>query len=337
MAFHKKEFFKLTALVIFSTFIVLFSIELFFQITSPIKFQSLINDDTKTWSHGLQSDIFRPSKTLGYEFIPNLNLPEWQVKTNSLGMLDKERSEKKANGIYRIICLGDSTTANSEYTSILEGLLNEDKKRYEFEVWNCGVGGYGAIQYYRELKEKWLRCNPDMVIIGFCLNDFHTTPLIFKEKDHLVGYFPKKELIQKVNPILLKHSALYRFIVIKLISSKIETNGNIYKQISFYLRDMERMLLTQRVHFLIVILGLPQQYDSWAIHWKTDYEEIKRIIRDYNIDAVDLVPIFENNNPEGLKKVIGDEVHFNDMGSWLITQAIYNYIQENMDKSGYSQ
>lgn len=337
MPFHKKEFFKLTALVIFSTFIILFSIELVFQITSPIKFQSLINDDMKTWSRGLQSGIFRPSRTLGYEFIPNLNFPEWQVKTNSLGMLDKERSEKKANGIYRIICLGDSTTANSEYAGILEGLLNEDKKRYEFEVWNCGVEGYGATQYYRELKEKWLRCNPDMVIIGFCLNDFHTTPLIFKEKDHLVGYFPKKELIQKVSSILLKHSALYRFIVIKLISSKTETNGNMYKQIGFYLREMNELLLIQRVHFLIVILGLPRQYDSWAIHWKTDYGEIKRIVWDYNIETIDLVPIFESNNPEGLKKVIGDEVHFNNMGSRLIAQAIYNYIQRNADKLDYSQ
>ncbi len=337
MSFHKKEFFKLTALVIFSMFIVLFGVELVFQISSPIKFQSLINDDTKTWSRGLQSDIFRPSKTLGYEFIPNINLPRWQVKTNSLGMLDKERSKEKAKGIYRIICLGDSTTANSEYAGILEGLLNEDKKGYGFEVWNCGVGGYGAIQYYRELKEKWLRCNPDMVIIGFCLNDFHTTPLIFKEKDSLVGYFPNEELIQKVSPFLLKHSALYRFIIIKLISSKIEPKGSIYKQVGFYLREMNELLLTQRIHFLIVILGLPQQHDSWAIHWKTDYEEIKKVIRDYNIDAIDLVPIFENNNPEGLKKVTGDEVHFNDMGSRLTAQAIYNYIQENMDKPGYSQ
>jgi len=75
-------------------------------------------------------------------------------------MLDKERTKDKPKETYRIICLGDSTTANSEYAAILEELLNKNTKKYSFEVWNCAVKGYSATQYYQALKEKWLRYNP---------------------------------------------------------------------------------------------------------------------------------------------------------------------------------
>ncbi|MFH2145719.1 MAG: SGNH/GDSL hydrolase family protein [Candidatus Omnitrophota bacterium] len=325
----KKGIFAKIALVVMSISFAFLAMEVTLRIIDPIKFQSLIDNTTKNWQAGLPCEIYRPSKTLGYEFIPNLNVPKWGVKTNSFGMLDKERTKEKFKDIYRIICLGDSTTANSEYVSILERLLNEGKKQFGFEIWNCGVGGYNAIQYYRALKEKWLRYNPDMVIIGFCLNDFYTTPLIFRKGDGLEGYFPRRELLPLVSPFLLKHSALYRVVISKLIFSKMDRDNNLHEQIGLYLKEMKELLSERQINFLIVIIGLPQRYDNWPRGWKVNYKEIKRFIKEYDINMLDTVPSFEEKNPEGLKKTFGDDLHFNTEGSQIIAEAIYAYLKQN--------
>jgi len=119
-------------------------------------------------TNGLLSEkCFIPSSGLGYEFTPNSILG-----TNSLGMFDKERTVFKPEGIFRIMCVGDSTTATSDYVGMLEALLNKNITGRRFEVLNCGVPGYGAIQYCRTIKDKWSEFSPDMIIIAFCLNDF---------------------------------------------------------------------------------------------------------------------------------------------------------------------
>lgn len=207
MVFFKKELLKIITLVIFSIILTLLGLELAFRIISPTKFNFFINHTTENWMDSdafLSNQVARSSKTLGYEWVPN-SKRGW-ININSLGMFDRERQKYKPKDIYRIICLGDSTTANSDYVRILEKLLNKNEGREKFEVWNCAVTGYNVIQYCRALEEKWLRYAPDMVIIGFCLNDFAPTPLAVRENNHVVGYFPHKEILPTVSPFLLKHS-----------------------------------------------------------------------------------------------------------------------------------
>ena len=256
MLLFRKELLGKISLFFISIIITLLISELIFRIFYPVKFYSFFDHSTKNWAR--TEDVFhrsvvRPSRTLGYELKPNSEF----FRTNSFGMMDKERTKDKPKGVYRIICLGDSTTANSDYARILEVLLNEGKKE-KFEVWNCGVLGYGAIQYFRGLKEKWLKYDSDMVIIGFCLNDFTTTPLLIREGEHFVGYFPNKEILPKVNPFLLKNSALYRFIVMRVFFSKKDYYDDTVKQIRSYLQEAKELLSARKIPFLIVVFGFAE-------------------------------------------------------------------------------
>lgn len=279
---------------------------------------------TKLWeSKPGFSKYFRPSKSLGYEYEPNS-----MIGTNSLGMLDRERAGEKPEGVYRIICLGDSTTANSEYVSNLEKLLNENKNDRRFEVWNCGVSAYGVFQYCHALKEKWLHYDPDMVIIGFCLNDFETTPLVIRESDHLVGYFPYKEILSEINPFLFEHSAFYRFIIARLfVFKKWDRNGDIFEISRSHLKDVKDLLSERKIGFLIVIFGLVDKLEDYP-SWMQNYKRIKAIIKDYNIKSIDMIPIFEANGPENLRLFENDEFHFNNKGSQVIAETIYAYLTE---------
>jgi hypothetical protein len=92
-------------------------------------------------------------------------------RTNSNGLRDREYSFDKPNGVTRIVVLGDSSTwgwgvgDDEIYTEVLESLLPN------VEVINLGVSAYGTQQEFDYLKMQGMKYDPDMVILGFSLND----------------------------------------------------------------------------------------------------------------------------------------------------------------------
>ena len=89
----------------------------------------------------------------------------------------------KPEGVFRIACVGDSFTFGtgvSDHETWPVGLraLLEDRTGNEFEVMNCGVGGYNTTQEAVFLEKRVLRFAPDLVIACLYLNDVMvgTTP-----------------------------------------------------------------------------------------------------------------------------------------------------------------
>lgn len=319
-------------LIVFATLVLELSVRIFY----PAKVNSFFKRSPHNWLNSDFNELkFRSSKFLGYEFVPKSKIQLGQRKynrVNSLGMIDKERVKKKAKNTCRIICIGDSVTACSDYANILELLLNNSKNNRRFEVWNCGVPGYGIFQYCRALKEKWLKYDPDMIIIGFCLNDFDTTPLVVRGHNRLVGYFPEHEIVSEISPFLLKYSAVYRLIQINRLVSKDQVyNKNIIEDVSSYLKDTKNMLATRKIPFLIVIFGLLEKNKDYPLYLNTAYKNINKIAKDYNIETIDMMPIFETYDPVRLRQLRNDNVHLNPKGSQVVANAIYDYLNHNLD------
>lgn len=122
-----------------------------------------------------------------YEYRPNHQSTDdhWNANyegfaINSAGFRDYDYAEKKPPGTYRIIILGDSTTAGNgvrdmdrTYAKRLETLLNANGAGgMRYEVLNMGVGGYHTMQEVETLRVKGARYDPDLVLLTFCLNDF---------------------------------------------------------------------------------------------------------------------------------------------------------------------
>jgi GDSL-like Lipase/Acylhydrolase family len=99
--------------------------------------------------------------------------------TNSLGFRDtREYSLQKSPGTFRILVLGDSVTFGhgatdeTSYPYLLEQRLREWRPGVKWEVWNLGIPGYNTAQELAYLGEVGERYAPDLVIVGFFLNDF---------------------------------------------------------------------------------------------------------------------------------------------------------------------
>lgn len=124
-----------------------------------------------------------------------------EVKMNSLGMRDRERTLEKPTNSYRIAVLGDSfmealhVPLEKTALSIMETQLKTCPilKGKNIEVLNFGVQGYGTAQQLMTWRHHAQQFSPDLVILGFYPgNDIRNNHRAL-EHDHLRPYFIQKE------------------------------------------------------------------------------------------------------------------------------------------------
>ncbi|MDD2707852.1 MAG: GDSL-type esterase/lipase family protein [Verrucomicrobiae bacterium] len=80
-----------------------------------------------------------------------------------------------------VVALGDSVTQGcmeidvidpvNVYHNVLKQMLERRHPGATFSVYNAGVGGDNAAGGLKRLKRDVIRHDPDLVIVGFCLND----------------------------------------------------------------------------------------------------------------------------------------------------------------------
>lgn len=122
--------------------------------------------------------IYADSETLGYRLAANFESvweqPEYtmRVKTNALGMRERELDAGSAPDTMRILTLGDSfvfglgVDREQTFQMVLEEQLKKDLGR-NVEVLNSGVPGYGTCHQELLLKDLAPRLKPQMVLSCF--------------------------------------------------------------------------------------------------------------------------------------------------------------------------
>lgn len=127
--------------------------------------------------------IIRKSRfsNLIYELRPNLDMEfgHCRLHINGAGMRkSREYSLEKPEGTVRIVGLGDSgmfgwgVHQGEAYLDVLESNLNARADGKVYETLNFGVPGYNTQLEVETLKVKGLAYKPDIVVVGWCDNDF---------------------------------------------------------------------------------------------------------------------------------------------------------------------
>jgi len=133
---------------------------------------------------------FRP--TLPAEFSAN---PTWTIALDSHGYRTAEYAETKAPGTIRIACIGDSWTfgmnvdQDKTYPSRLIARLRDLHPDARFDVINFGVLGYSSFQGLQLLKARVLDLKPDILLIGFGMNDSEVAG--YRDKDMISDQAPR--------------------------------------------------------------------------------------------------------------------------------------------------
>jgi hypothetical protein len=111
-----------------------------------------------------------------------------EIRTNSLGYRNPEIGEKRG---LRVLFLGDSV-AFGDFLPEEETFVRlvESKARAEGENWEVINAAVGAVSLENELailKETGIGLEPDVVVLGFYLNDFLESPGVSCDHDHLAA------------------------------------------------------------------------------------------------------------------------------------------------------
>ncbi|MBN2406559.1 MAG: SGNH/GDSL hydrolase family protein [Elusimicrobia bacterium] len=309
----------------------IFISELLLRLDPKYRFDSLTG-----WTHSVTSEYhakcYRPSKILGLELIPGSC-----DRINSLGMYDKSYSMEKPGNAYRILLLGDSITERGAWSSIIEERLNSQG---HFEILNCGVSAWGLVNYYRYLKYKGLKLEPDMVLIGFCLNDL-SKALVYiytdKKKKEMklftIENSKGSDFSVKVNPGLFRYSFLYRFLFINVIKGadpakrddktcvqmlsemKMMANGNIYAVIFPYLKPLEQYSGSENAEYTDLISAL----ENTGIEYLDLHDHFNRF-SDAQLISYRIFP--------------EDQIHFNEEANEIKANVIYSWLLEKIKKAG---
>lgn len=112
-------------------------------------------------------------------------------KTDQAALLSKTAGKLRKGGPFKIVAYGDSITAGGDATSLhlqfQERWASHLSARFpqaQITVENGATGGDGTVQGLERLREKVLDRSPDLVLVGFGMNDHNVggpTPEQFTE------------------------------------------------------------------------------------------------------------------------------------------------------------
>ncbi len=99
---------------------------------------------------------------------------------NSVGYRGDEIERTKPAGVYRILCLGGSTTYETaiadyrlSFPDQMERILREEHGATQVEVINAGCGGWSSWESLIDLQFRGLSLDPDLVVVYCGTNDVH--------------------------------------------------------------------------------------------------------------------------------------------------------------------
>ncbi|MHC4475840.1 MAG: SGNH/GDSL hydrolase family protein [Planctomycetota bacterium] len=211
---------RLAARVIFGAIYCFAACELFLRIFSPVPLTPL---GWRVTSYGLRGN--ETNRTYRH------TSPEYRItiKTNSKGIrADRDIPYEKADGVKRIVLLGDSfamgcgVDLEDTFSSQMQKFLEESG--VNSEIVNLGVPAYGNAEQFILLKEEGLKYHPDLVLLAWHPSDYseNVNSNLFSLEDGRLArknkaYLPKARIREflfqfKAYRWIAENSQFYRFI-----------------------------------------------------------------------------------------------------------------------------
>ena len=276
------------------------------------------------WKYAKQVKRVSANPAIGHEHAPNraailMGVP---VRTNALGLRDREFTLDKPAGVRRVLVLGDSMTfgwgarEEDSYPKVLERLLNGSGG--PLEVVNAGVGNYNTAQEVAYFRERGIRLNPDEVILGFYINDAEPTPseqtgLIARHSYFYVLAASGWDAFQRQRGWKESFESYYRNLYAE------ESPG--WRNARNALKELSAMCRDARIRLrLVIIPELHAPGEAYA--FRDIHGIVAAAARREGIPVLDLVDAFGGVEPQSLWVSRGD-AHPNASAHRIIAAALF--------------
>lgn len=311
----------------------------------------------------LKTHRISKNNKLQYELIPGSSSFEDEVwyHISSQGLRDREFTLDKPNGVFRIVALGDSFTfgmaveLEETWPKQLESRLNRDRRT---EVINFGVMGYDTTQEAETLREKAMNFHPDLVVIGYCLNDIG---ILSRERRVLSQYRGYEHFLTTGIVFLdnnLKLSRLYLLVKNRLflLKTKAHTKAPHYSKdgdrvlqlgyqgyiINAYHEPENRKRLKRalsgiksitegKIPVILAVYPELETFDPYPYH--DAHKEIAMLADEEGFFFFDALPFFSGQDPRKIR-ISEANKHPNRLGNEIFSKALYEFILDKGLQAG---
>jgi lysophospholipase L1-like esterase len=279
-----------------------------------------------------KSLIHQRSSTPGleYELRPGIDSIDREVaiRTNSLGMRGPELARPRDPACVRIGVLGDSVAfgiglpLESVWSSVVLREIGAARPGERFELANCAVSGYSSQDEACVLESKLLPLDPDLVIVGYFLNDPEPEPL-----QPLQNYFHDPEWWQH-SDILRRLAQLRRKLAVQRLGGGDvwryyhAPEGEPWKGARAALERMAELARPRGVHVLLIVTPVLSPLEHWSEYpYASIHAQVCALARGLGWQALDLLEALGRSGLEPPQLRL-DESHPNARGSEIIGRAI---------------
>jgi lysophospholipase L1-like esterase len=320
-----KKFCQNVALVLIALLLCLLSAE----VAVRVIFHCVPNYDFEMWRYAAELKQPLPTAALPFHHWANRGGRYYgvDIKTNSLGMRDREVAAARTPGSRRVVILGDSyalgwgVPQEETFSRLLEQLLNKEKPGAD--VINLGTGNYNSAMEVELFKQKGLALNPDLVVLMYYINDVEPTPGLGRVSYWLQKHFYLLGFMRtKVHQLVMMGEgsdwleSYYR---------KIYGTGNPgLQQNRQALQELAALCRSKNTRLLMVNIPDLRRLESYPFTFATDF--IRSIAEENRVPFLDLLPLFGKHPGKSLW-VSDDDSHTNGRANGLASQAIFDRIR----------
>jgi lysophospholipase L1-like esterase len=312
------------------------------------------------WKYAVQLKQPVDDSDVAFVHVPNGHafLMGVDVRTNAHGMRDVDVDVKKAEGVYRILVLGDSTTfgwgvsLESTIPKLLEAELNSSSGKMigatadrsassvsnegshsgatpngaptRFEVLNAGVGNYNTVQEVASYQSQGRRFHPDLVILVYFINDAEP---VAREKD---GFLLRRSYTSAF--VASRFDSLLRFIGTRpewkdYYRSLYDEQRPGWIATVRALRSLART--TREENVPLVVAMLPELREINAEYpFKAQHEQVERVLASEGVPFIELIDGLKNHGPEESLFVTPKDSHPNRKANSLVAAQLRAWIDE---------
>lgn len=244
---------------------------------------------------------------------------------------------EKAPGTFRILVLGDSYTWGSglhpedAYPDRLERRLEDLTSDVEFEVINWSSPGWSTDLAWRSIRSRLAAWSPDLLILGFVINDAEIANLSETEREVLTPRLPESGF----SGWLYRHSRAFSgiydvFEYRRVRESLVDYYHGLFEDPEGWetcqraLRGLRKLARQHDIPFLVVVFPIfdSQLDDSYRYHEL--HELMAKTTQEMKIESLDLLPAYKGIDANRLALTPFTDPHPSELAQRIAADAILN-------------
>ena len=287
---------------------------------------------TETFEHN--SPFWVTDASLNQKAFPHKEEKKvFRVSSNADGLRSNTVSHSKADGSIRVMTLGCSTTFGwgvddgESYPAQLQSLLDASQPG-AVEVINAGQPGYTSFQGRWLWEESLNRYKPDVVLIGYVVQDARKA-----------AYSDKSQAILQNDNRFMKDHVLYKsrvYLALRSVLGSVQIEakerpqngqGGIYRVPPQDYVDNLRALVSaiQAVDATPVLFGFPLEREGYT---ETHRKILKAAAQELQVPHLDLQSKMEEASRKAQLYFPNDRGHANAAGNKQIAAWVFDFLME---------